>query len=58
VDTLAGVKVEISAALIMQTLFGFSLEHYYRDVLVLFAFIVGYAVMLVGAVWFVLRERR
>lgn len=73
IDTLDGVPIEISATLIMQTLFGFNLGHYYRyvdvrirepcadslrDVLVLFAFIAGFAVLLVFAVVFVLRERR
>jgi len=58
VDKLDGVPIEISATLIMQTLFGFALGNYYRDVLVLFAFIAGFAILLVGTVVFVLRERR
>lgn len=88
-DVLAGVPVEISATVIMQTLFGFDLDNYYRyvlihmlttqveskpslllrsmpltdaiyfrDVLVLFAFIAGFAILLVATVVYVLRERR
>ncbi|WWD18512.1 hypothetical protein CI109_102964 [Kwoniella shandongensis] len=58
VDSLNGVKVEIGAVIIMQTLFGFNLGNYYRDVLVLFAFIAGFGVLLIGVVGYVLRERR
>ncbi|ORY24311.1 hypothetical protein BCR39DRAFT_547449 [Naematelia encephala] len=58
IDTLAGVKVEVNAIIIMQTLFGFDLGNYYRDVLVLFAFIAGFAVLLVGTVVVFLRESR
>ncbi|KAK4684731.1 hypothetical protein P7C73_g5437, partial [Tremellales sp. Uapishka_1] len=58
IDTLDGVAIEINAVVIMQTLFGFDLGNYYRDVLVLFAFIAGFAVLLVGVVIFVLREKR
>jgi hypothetical protein len=52
------VPVQISATLIMDTLFGFGLGHYYRNVLVLFAFIAGYGALLVGVVWFWLKESR
>ena len=39
-------------------LFGFSPNAYYRDVLVFCAFIGGFAVMVVLAVWIKVRERR
>ncbi|WVR06377.1 hypothetical protein IAU60_003408 [Kwoniella sp. DSM 27419] len=58
VDSLNGVRVEIGATIIMETLFGFGMGHYYRDVLVLFAFIAGFSIVLVGAVVYVLREKR
>ncbi len=58
VDNLAGVDVQIGAAIIMETLFGFGQGNYYRDVLVLMAFVLGYAGMLVAAVWLLMRERR
>ncbi|WWC88700.1 uncharacterized protein L201_003613 [Kwoniella dendrophila CBS 6074] len=58
VDSLNGVKVEIGATIIMQTLFGFGMNNYYRDVLVLFAFIAGFAISLVFIVVYLLRERR
>jgi hypothetical protein len=57
-DTLAGVNVQISAALIMETLFGFDASHYYRDVLVLFAYLAAYSGILLYVVWFWLRESR
>ncbi|KAG8967053.1 hypothetical protein FRC03_010801 [Tulasnella sp. 419] len=57
-DTLQGVPVNVSAQLIMELLFGFGANNYYRDVLVLFAFIAGFAVMLIISVWLLLRERR
>ncbi|TFY53547.1 hypothetical protein EVG20_g10067, partial [Dentipellis fragilis] len=50
-DTLQGVPVDVSATLIMNLLFGFGDGNYYRDVLVLFAFIAGFAVGVVGIVW-------
>lgn len=34
-DTLSGVNIEVSASLIMELLFGFKPNAYYRDVLVL-----------------------
>lgn len=58
VDTLQGVPVSISASLIMNLLFGFGSNNYYRDVLILFGFIAGFAVGVVGIVWFKVRERR
>ncbi|EMD34339.1 hypothetical protein CERSUDRAFT_125512 [Gelatoporia subvermispora B] len=57
-DSLDGVPVDVSATLIMQTLFGFGVNNYYRDVLVLFAFIAGFAVAVIGVVWLNVRERR
>ncbi|KAI0700493.1 hypothetical protein C8T65DRAFT_657534 [Cerioporus squamosus] len=57
-DSLEGVPVNVSAALIMQTLFGFGANNYYRDVLVLFAFIAGFGVGVVFVVWLKVRERR
>ncbi|GAA6060477.1 hypothetical protein JCM10212_007108 [Sporobolomyces blumeae] len=58
VDVLAGAKVQVSAVVIMETLFGFKFSAYYRDVLVLFGFIAGFAVLVVSAVIFRLRELR
>ncbi|KAI0648383.1 ABC transporter [Trametes meyenii] len=58
VDSLEGVPVSTSAALIMQKLFGFGENNYYRDVLVLFAYIVGFAVGVIFVVWLKVRERR
>ncbi|KAF9464628.1 hypothetical protein BDZ94DRAFT_1256193 [Collybia nuda] len=57
-DTLQGVPVSISASLIMNLLFGFGLDNYYRDVLVLFAFIAGFGLGVIGVVWLKVRERR
>lgn len=57
-DNLGGVEVTISAALIMETLFGFNASHYYRDVLVLFAYLAGYSALLLYVVWFWLKEAR
>ncbi|KIY48243.1 ABC transporter [Fistulina hepatica ATCC 64428] len=56
-DELEGVPVNVSASLIMGILFGFGENNYYRDVLVLFAFIAGFAVMVVVMVWIRVRER-
>ncbi|KAF8894767.1 ABC transporter [Infundibulicybe gibba] len=58
VDTLQGVPVNVSASLIMNTLFGFGANNYYRDVLVLFAYIAGFAVGVIGVVWLRVKERR
>ncbi|KAJ7603493.1 hypothetical protein FB45DRAFT_960377 [Roridomyces roridus] len=57
-DTLSGVPVDVSASLIMQLLFGFGTNNYYRDVLVLFAFIAGFGLGVIGIVWLRVRERR
>ncbi|KAG2107963.1 uncharacterized protein F5147DRAFT_636201 [Suillus discolor] len=57
-DTLQGVPVNISATLIMQLLFGFGLNNYYRDILVLFAFIAVFGVAVIAVVWLRVRERR
>src|SRR5262249_44029516 len=39
-------------------LFGFGINNYYRDVLVLFAFIDGFGLGVIGVVWFKVKERR
>lgn len=57
-DTLQGVPVNVSASLIMNLLFGFGSNNYYRDVLVLFAFIAGFGIGVILVVTFRLRERR
>ncbi|KAI0333180.1 hypothetical protein GY45DRAFT_1320127 [Cubamyces sp. BRFM 1775] len=57
-DSLEGVPVNVSAALIMQTLFGFGANNYYRDVLVLFAYIAGFGLGVIFVVWLRVRERR
>ncbi|KIK59076.1 hypothetical protein GYMLUDRAFT_44816 [Collybiopsis luxurians FD-317 M1] len=57
-DTLEGVPVNVSATLIMNLLFGFGENNYYRDVLVLFAFIAGFGLGVIGVVWVKVRERR
>ncbi|KAJ7778671.1 hypothetical protein DFH07DRAFT_876274 [Mycena maculata] len=57
-DTLQGVPVDVSASLIMNLLFGFGENNYYRDVLVLFAFIAGFGLGVIGIVWLKVRERR
>ncbi|KAJ3728308.1 hypothetical protein C8R42DRAFT_619517 [Lentinula raphanica] len=57
-DSLQGVPVDVSASLIMNLLFGFGENNYYRDVLVLFAFIAGFGLAVIGVVWVKVRERR
>ncbi|KAF7359175.1 Abc transporter [Mycena sanguinolenta] len=57
-DTLSGVPINVSASLIMNLLFGFGDNNYYRDVLVLFAFIAGFGVGVIVIVWLRVRERR
>ncbi|KAF9501097.1 hypothetical protein BDN71DRAFT_1439338 [Pleurotus eryngii] len=57
-DTLEGVPVNVSASLIMNMLFGFGSNNYYRDVLVLFGFIAGFGVGVIAVVWIKVRERR
>ncbi|KAG8858527.1 hypothetical protein FRB96_005199 [Tulasnella sp. 330] len=57
-DVLSGVPVDVSAQLIMNLLFGFGANNYYRDVLVLFGFVAGFAILLVMSVGLLLRERR
>jgi len=58
VDEIQGVPIDISALLIMEMLFGFDPNSYYRDVLVLFAFIAGFGIILIGVVWVKLKEKR
>ncbi|KPV72649.1 uncharacterized protein RHOBADRAFT_39255 [Rhodotorula graminis WP1] len=57
-DSLAGAKVSISATIIMDTLFGFRPDAYYRDVLVLVGFLLGFALLLTLFVLLRLRELR
>ncbi|CAE7207667.1 unnamed protein product [Rhizoctonia solani] len=57
-DTLEGVPVNVSASLIMGLLFGFGENNYYRDVLILFAWIIGLGAGVVGMVYWRLREVR
>ncbi|KAH7318800.1 hypothetical protein B0J17DRAFT_747732 [Rhizoctonia solani] len=57
-DTLQGVPVNVSASLIMGLLFGFGENNYYRDVLILFAWIAGLGAGVVGMVYWRLREVR
>ncbi|KAF8352217.1 hypothetical protein F5887DRAFT_934420 [Amanita rubescens] len=58
VDKIQGVPVNISASIILQLLFGFDQQNYYRDVLVLFAFIAGFGVCVIAVVWWKVREKR
>ena len=39
-------------------LFGFELGNYYRDILVMVGFILGFGVCVIGVVWFTVRERK
>jgi hypothetical protein len=39
-------------------LFGFDADNYYRDVLILFAFIDGFGISVIAVVWFWVRETR
>ncbi|KAL8278009.1 hypothetical protein RQP46_009641 [Phenoliferia psychrophenolica] len=58
IDTLQGVKIEVNAALIMDILFGFKPDGYYRDVLILFGFVGGFGLLLISTVVYRLKERR
>jgi len=58
VDKIQGVPVDISASIILQLLFGFDQQNYYRDVLVLFAFIAGFGISVIAVVWWKVREKR
>lgn len=49
---------QVSAELILNTLFGFDSTAFYRDVLVLFGFIAGLSIMVVATVYYKLRELR
>jgi len=57
-DTLQGVPVNVSASLIMTLLFGFGVNNYYRDVLVLFGYIAAFGLSVIGVVWVKVREIR
>jgi hypothetical protein len=50
-------RVMISINKCMQ-LFGFGAHSYYRDVLVLVGFVLGFGAMVIGVVWLRVRERR
>jgi len=58
VDSLEGVPVNVSAQLIMNLLFGFGSNNYYRNVLILVGFILAFAIGVIGAVIFRVREQR
>ncbi|KAL7409470.1 hypothetical protein BDY24DRAFT_355976 [Mrakia frigida] len=58
VDELSGVPVVANATLIMSMLFGFGGNNYYRDVIVLFIFFLGYLILTVLGVILVMKERR
>ncbi|KAH7107281.1 hypothetical protein BKA62DRAFT_128070 [Auriculariales sp. MPI-PUGE-AT-0066] len=58
VDSLEGVPVNVSAQLIMNLLFGFGSNNYYRDVLITVGFILAFAMSVIGAVIFRVREQR
>ena len=57
-DELQGVSIEMSAVVIMKTLFGFTLGTYFKNLLIEFAFIAGFGIALILMVVYVLRERR
>lgn len=57
-DTFSGIVIDVSAGMIMETLFGFNLGAYYRDVLVEFAFLAGFGLLLIATVFFFLKEKR
>ena len=44
--------------MVVVQLFGFGSNNYYRDVLILVGFILGFGVSVIGFVWFAVRERR
>jgi len=58
VDVLEGVPVSVSAVTIMSLLFAFEVGNYYRDILIMVGFILGFGIGVVGVVWFTVRERR
>jgi len=58
VDVLEGVPVSVSAVTIMNLLFGFELGNYYRDILIMVGYILGFGIGVIGVVWFTVRERR
>lgn len=58
VDVIQGVPVDISASVIMSLLFGFESNNYYRDILIMVGFILGFGISVIGVVWFTVRERR
>lgn len=57
-DKVQGVPVNIDALLVLKLLFGYNANNYYRDILVLFGFIAGFAAAVIGVVWLKVREQR
>ncbi|KAG0148836.1 hypothetical protein CROQUDRAFT_379944 [Cronartium quercuum f. sp. fusiforme G11] len=57
-DSIQGVNIQISASMIMEMLFGFEPNAFWRDVIVLFGFIAGLTFLLVLAVYYKLRQTR
>ncbi|EJD46146.1 hypothetical protein AURDEDRAFT_113810 [Auricularia subglabra TFB-10046 SS5] len=58
VDDLQGVPVNVSAQLIMNLLFGFGSNNYYRDILILVGFILAFAIGVIATVFLRVREQR
>ncbi|KZV99169.1 hypothetical protein EXIGLDRAFT_699586 [Exidia glandulosa HHB12029] len=58
VDSLQGVPVNVSAQLIMNLLFGFGSNNYYRDILITVGFIIAFALGVIAAVFLRVREQR
>jgi len=53
------VIIEFSSTVVVFIqLFGFEANNYYRDVLIMVGFILGFGVSVIGFVWFAVRERR
>ncbi|EGG11574.1 uncharacterized protein MELLADRAFT_74086 [Melampsora larici-populina 98AG31] len=57
-DTISGVNIQTSASMIMNLLFGFKPDAYYRDVIALFGFMAALVLFLVIAVYYKLRQTR
>lgn len=62
-ETVSFFKLYIKSILSSLTacslkLFGSGANNYYRDVLVLFAFIAGFGIAVIATVWLRVRERR
>ncbi|KAH9824442.1 hypothetical protein DFH28DRAFT_1163115 [Melampsora americana] len=57
-DNIQGVNIQTSASMIMELLFGFQPDGYYRDVIALFGFMAALVTLLVIAVYYKLRQTR